>query len=292
MKDPKRLNRLVREDNKALGETKTFVYDNNGNILNLPAFYNGNVVLYNSISGGILYVHDIKHLRFYENLFKTAVQLSAVNIDNIQITEDCEFFNAIYAKNCNFYVNIGQSVENSSSYFFNVASGTFINCNIYAYGNYYLPDVKKRFMKFQLINSHFSITLKNEENMYNYNISAKLSGFELSKSQISGNGLFNHTHRGPIPSSETIPFYDKTSVGSSYLLPCAYFPPPIPAKKQTPANIFNQRPNNMTTYSNIVYKNILELPVGAIMLSYYHKPCLYGTGTDLSVDNRIFTYYH
>lgn len=111
-------------------------YNLYGNTLELPSFYNGNTTLYYSISNGTLYIHDMKHVRFHDNALSTSVILSAVNIDNIEITDTCQYFNKIYAKNTNFYVNTGneRGNKNVSTNFFNLISGsTFINCNIYVY---------------------------------------------------------------------------------------------------------------------------------------------------------------
>ena len=79
---------------------------------------------------------------------------------------------------------------------------------------------------------------------------------------ISGiNGLFNHTHNGPIPSSDSIPFYSKESAGSGYLAKSAITNP----------NTFLNTPNNYTTFSNFVYKNLTELPIGTFLLADSNK---------------------
>jgi hypothetical protein len=79
---------------------------------------------------------------------------------------------------------------------------------------------------------------------------------------ISGtNGIFNHTHIGPVPSTDVIPFYSISSLASSYL---------APATINIPSTVLAS-PNNSTTFSNIVYKNITEIPVGIIMLANKDK---------------------
>lgn len=94
---------------------------------------------------------------------------------------------------------------------------------------------------------------------------------------------------GPIWETDTIPFYDTYSKGSGYLLPTSFID----------MDDAKTKPNNYTTFSNIVYKNITEVPVGVIMLADPSKELLSGysyesegRGNGLSgKDTRICKYY-